>query len=380
MSTQTQNKPVVRTGKKELREWLQGEEFKRELSATLPRTMSPERFVRIAFQATYRVPDLLKCSQESFFNCLLQLSALGLEPDGRRAHLIPFGDVCTLVIDYKGIKEVVRRNKDVTSMHGDVVGDNDEFELRYGTRGILDHKPNLRDRGKIYCAYSWVKLPNGDEEYDVMSIDEIEVIRKRSRSPNKGPWVTDWNEMAKKTVFRRHAKGLPLSPETREALDRDDDADSLTDQERFNSAAPARASVMGRPQRRIPLAPENEADNDESISKGSATSEESPKAPAGDDKPAGAAAPLPEEYPTGVIDLPLSQPPPSLQSQVAKKLTEAGFSVVDLLRLMKPLRLAPKDAQSLDDIADNHLIRVLQDWQNCLARLTQEREAAQGAP
>ncbi len=37
------------------------------------------------------------------------------------------------------------------------------------------------------------------------------------------PWESDWGEMAKKTVFRRCSKWLTLSPEIREAAERDDD-------------------------------------------------------------------------------------------------------------------------------------------------------------
>ncbi len=58
-----------------------------------------------------------------------------------------------------------------------------------------------------------------------MSKDEVEAIRKRSRSGSSGPWVTDWNEMAKKTVFRRHSKWLPLSPDLRDAIEKDEDVD-----------------------------------------------------------------------------------------------------------------------------------------------------------
>ena len=40
---------------------------------------------------------------------------------------------------------------------------------------------------------------------------EIELIRSRGRAKDNGPWVTDWNEMAKKTVFRRLSKWLRSS-------------------------------------------------------------------------------------------------------------------------------------------------------------------------
>src|SRR5262249_21532038 len=205
----TQNKPATPT----IRGWLQTDEFRAQIAHSLPLAMraNATRFARIALTATFKQPKLLECTQQSLFNCLLRLSELGIEPDGRRAHLIPFGKECTLIIDYKGISELVRRNGEVAHIHCDVIGENDEFDYQFGTGGRLHHKPNLHDRGRIWAAYSYVRLKDGTEEFDVMGVAEIEHVRKRSRAANDGPWVTDWNEMAKKTVFRRHAKMLPLS-------------------------------------------------------------------------------------------------------------------------------------------------------------------------
>ncbi len=227
----TDQKAVAKTTpKNSIRDLLQGDEFKRQVSKVLPRTITPERFARVALTATFRNPRLLECSRESLLQCLMDLSSMGLEPDGRRAHLIPFKDKngvyqCSLIIDYKGIAELVRRHGDVAHIHCDVVGANDEFQCRFGTGGKLEHTPAINDRGRIYCAYSYVRLKDGAEEYDVMNLEDIERIRSRSRSGHdeKAPWTTDWNEMAKKTVFRRHSKTLPLSPELRDAIERDDE-------------------------------------------------------------------------------------------------------------------------------------------------------------
>ena len=89
-----------------------------------------------------RNPKLMQCSRDTFFRCLLDLSAMGLEPDGRQAHLIPRknktgGLDCTLIIDYKGIKEMLYRNGDIVDEHSDVVGDLDLFEYEYGTNKHL---------------------------------------------------------------------------------------------------------------------------------------------------------------------------------------------------------------------------------------------------
>ena len=60
-----------------------------------------------------------------------------------------------------------------------------------------------------------------------MTMDEVRAIKDRSPAGKSGPWVTDFNEMGKKTVMRRHSKRLPLSAEFRDAVDKD--FDSLPD-------------------------------------------------------------------------------------------------------------------------------------------------------
>jgi len=365
MTSQTdQSLSRAPSAKAELRDWLQSEHFKRDLAATLPKFMEPDKFIKIAFQATFRQPKLLSCTKESFFNCLLQLAAMGLEPDGRRAHLIPYKDVCTLIVDWKGIAELLRRNKDVVAMHADVVGLNDHFEVRFGTRGILDHEPNLRDRGEIYCAYSWVRLPDGTEEYDVMNKEEIESIRKRSKSANDGPWVTDTYEMWKKTVFRRHSKRLPLSPQTRDALERETDGDALTEQERFAHATPVvSASVMGGFPRRRGRPPKSEQDTPATMPLERAESPQEPsEGSEGSDVPAGA----PET------------PKTDLHIQVEELLEQSDFSQAELLGLLKKVRLAQPEVQTLKQCTPHALSYCLGNWNSALGRMREAR--AQAAP
>lgn len=186
-----------------------------------PRHLSAERFLRIANTAMTRVPKLKQCTVSSFWNCLIQLSAVGLEPDGRNAHLIPYKDVCTLIIDYKGIVTCVRRSGEVSDIHADVVCENDVFEFNMGK--VTKHIRDLRKpRGEMYAAYSYVKFKDGTESYEVMSKEEIDKIRNRSPAGKSGPWVTDYNEMAKKTCFRRQSKWLPFSSEIIRVIEADD--------------------------------------------------------------------------------------------------------------------------------------------------------------
>lgn len=197
------------------------ENVQTQIARALPSHLTSDRFLRVATTALSRVPKLADCTPDSFMRCLLDLSALGLEPDGRRAHLIPYGKECTLVLDYKGIVELVRRSGEVVDIHCDVVCENDVFHEDLGQ--VVTHSINRREpRGKVFAAYSRVRLKDGSTSCEVMSRDEVEAIRKRSKAGSSGPWVSDWNEMAKKTVFRRHSKWLPLSSELRDHVERDD--------------------------------------------------------------------------------------------------------------------------------------------------------------
>lgn len=217
-----------------LRQHLEGDAFKDAVQKALPKHMTPDRFIRVALTAMNRTPKLRDCTQSSFLNSLLTLSQLGLEPDGRRAHLIPYENrrlgvvECQLIVDWKGLSELIYRSGIVSTLHADVVRRGDDFQYSMGV--LTRHIPAFlrsdapSEAGDVYAVYAMATMKDGSQKTEVMSRDEIEAIRKRSRAGQSGPWVTDWNEMAKKTAFRRLSKWLPLSPELRNAVEADDDA------------------------------------------------------------------------------------------------------------------------------------------------------------
>src|SRR5690606_18079652 len=57
------------------------------------------------------------------------------------------------------------------------------------------------------------------------TVEEIEAIRRAAPSANSPAWKNHFGEMAKKTVFRRLAKMLPLSTEAQNAVGLADAAD-----------------------------------------------------------------------------------------------------------------------------------------------------------
>jgi recombination protein RecT len=214
---------------KTLKAWLQTDTIKSEIAKVLPKHMTAERMARVAINALTRTPKLNECTQESFFRCLLDLSQWGLEPNGRDAHLIPYGKECTLILDYKGLATLAYRSGKVKLIHSDVIREGDIFFYSLGE--VREHvswawrtdaeKPE--QPGKVIGAYCLVKMEGDVVKCEVMTMDEVLAIKSRSRSGNSGPWQTDFNEMAKKTVFRRVSKWLPLSPELVDAMQKDDD-------------------------------------------------------------------------------------------------------------------------------------------------------------
>lgn len=247
----SQKKPAT------IRDLIGGDQFRQQVALALPRHMTPERFTRVALTALNRTPKLADCSRESLFQCLLDLSAMGLEPDGRRAHLIPYGDKCTLVIDYKGKVELLMRSGEVSSIHADTVCAADTFEYNLGE--ITQHKIDFRKpRGDVFAVYCIVKLKDGTTKAEVMSKDDVEAVRARSRSGKSGPWVTDWSEMAKKTVFHRCSKWLPLSPELRDKLEKDDEFQPIDVDATVEDVTTSRP-VFKRREKKIEAAPTEQA-------------------------------------------------------------------------------------------------------------------------
>lgn len=234
----------------DLRQIITGEKMKQQFAAALPQHLSADRFCRIALTALTRTPKLADCTQESLMRCLLDLSAYGIEPDGRRAHLIPYGNQCTLILDWKGLAELAMRSGIIAKLHADIVCENDSFDYNLGE--VTKHEINWKQpRGEPYAAYAMARTKDGALFFAVMTKDEIEKIRDSSQgyraalkyNKTDSPWMITPGEMWKKTAFRRLAKWLPLSAEFRDAVDKEDDYQ------------PETRDVTPKPARAVPIDP-----------------------------------------------------------------------------------------------------------------------------
>ena len=189
---------------------------KDSISQLVPEHLTAERLMRIAVNCVAKTPALQNCTPASLMQCVLAAAELGLEPGGAlgQFYLVPFGQVATPVIGYRGLLELARRSGQISSIRSVVVYAKDLFKLTEGIEQTIVHERYLGgDAGPLVYVYAVAKLKDGSVQVEVMSRAQVDAVRARSRSSNNGPWVTDYEEMAKKTVFRRLAKWLPLSSE-----------------------------------------------------------------------------------------------------------------------------------------------------------------------
>ncbi|WP_044894819.1 recombination protein RecT [Bacillus alveayuensis] len=199
-----------------------------EIEKALPKHMDADRMARIALTTIRTNPKLLECSVPSLLGAVMQAAQLGLEP-GLIGHcyLVPFKNGKTgqsdvqFIIGYKGMIDLARRSGNIESIYAHAVYSNDTFEYEYGLHPKLVHKPAMTDRGEFIGAYAVAHFKDGGYQFEFMPKEEIEKRRKRSKAANAGPWVTDYEEMAKKTVIRHMWKYLPISIEIQQQAAQD---------------------------------------------------------------------------------------------------------------------------------------------------------------
>ncbi len=204
------------------------EKSRDSIAAALPKHLTVERLSRVALGELRTNPKLLECNPASLMSAIVKASQLGLEVGSAMGHayLVPYKTECTLIIGYRGMIALARRSGEIQSITARVVYARDTFELEYGLEEKLRHIPSTdEDPGPVTHVYAVAKLRDGGIQYEVMTRAEVEAIRKRSRAGQYGPWVTDWSEMARKTVMRRLFKYLPMSIEMADAMSAEADDD-----------------------------------------------------------------------------------------------------------------------------------------------------------
>lgn len=214
-----------------------------KIEAVMPKHMSSERLYQITISAINHEPKLMQCDVTTLLSCVMKCSALGLEPsavDGLgRAYILPFQNKKTrkmeanFILGYIGMIELARRSGQIKDISAHAVYKGDYFEYEFGLNENLVHRPSGKKRGeseKPTHVYMVAHFVDGGHHMEVMTYEEVEKARKRSKAANNGPWVTDFDAMALKTVVRRSFKFLPVSIEAQSAVAADETSGGFTTQ------------------------------------------------------------------------------------------------------------------------------------------------------
>lgn len=185
-------------------------------------SISFEKEAGFATQSLMNNPYLLDIAmgnRQSLIDSVTNIAAIGisLNPATKQAYLVPRDKKVCLDISYMGLIDLAVTSGSIKWAQAAIVKQNDNFILN-GVDKAPTHQYNAFDtnRGEITGAYVVVKTQDGDYLTHTMPIKDIEAIRNRSVAYkaylNKKvtcPWVTDFEEMAKKTVIKQASKLWP---------------------------------------------------------------------------------------------------------------------------------------------------------------------------
>lgn len=211
-----------------------------QIEGALPRYMKGEadRLIKRALITFSRTPALHECTPASFIRCVVQAAEYGFAIDGVLCYAVPFNNKveepgkqvrwekqCQFMPSYKGLVAVARKGGQIAEIYGDTVCTNDIWSYTRTLAGdVLEHVPPLGPRGDVIGCYVIVILPNGLRRAEVMNLEEINHVRQKSKASGNGPWVSDFSEMARKTVVKRALKMYADDPGLIDLLDSDDRA------------------------------------------------------------------------------------------------------------------------------------------------------------
>jgi recombination protein RecT len=162
-------------------------------------------------------------NRQSVVDAVTNIAAIGisLNPAKKQAYLVPRGGKICLDISYMGLLDLAIDSGSIMWGRSEVVYSNDRFTLNgFDKEPEHGYEPFDTNRGEMVGVYVVVKTAIGDYLTTTMPVSEVDAIKQRSESGKKGsgPWKTDYNEMAKKTVIKRAYKMWPKTERLAQAI------------------------------------------------------------------------------------------------------------------------------------------------------------------
>lgn len=200
-------------------------------AALVDRSLSFEREAGFALQILGNNDYALKTAmsnRQSVINAVTNVAAIGisLNPALKLAYLVPRDGMICLDLSYMGLVHIAIDSGSIKWAQGEVVYASDVFRrVGYDRPPVHEYDAFSTERGEVRGVYVVAKTVDGDYLTTTMNVDQVNDIRDRSSAwkawvekKRKCPWVTDWEEMAKKTVIKRAYKSWPKTDRLAEAI------------------------------------------------------------------------------------------------------------------------------------------------------------------
>lgn len=174
--------------------------------------------------------SLKSASNESIYAAAMKAAVLNLpiEPSLGRAYLVPYKGQAQFQLGYKGLIELAQRSGQYKNINAGIVyksqliSYNPLFEEL-----ILDFS---KPQDEIVGYFAAFKLLNGFEKVSFWTVEKVTAHGKKfSKSFASGPWKTDFDAMAQKTILKDIlSKYGPLSVEMQKAIDEDNQDSTIS--------------------------------------------------------------------------------------------------------------------------------------------------------
>lgn len=191
------------------------------LEGALAGRIDTDRFIRAAVTSFRTTPELAKCEPSTVLGSLFLAAQIGLEVGGPQGHasIVPFKGQAQLIIEYRGYIELFYRSG-ARKVECFVVRQGDEFKQWSSAKSGKDYHfvPLDDDTSRpLTGVVAQVMTAQGDVIFEYMSKAQVD-----RRKTGTAVWRNWYDEMALKTVIRRLAKTVRLSPDLAQAAASDE--------------------------------------------------------------------------------------------------------------------------------------------------------------
>jgi recombination protein RecT len=178
------------------------------------------QFVTSALSAVNSNALLQKATPKSVYMAVMTAATLDLpiNPNLGFAYIVPYKGDAQFQMGYKGFIQLAQRSGQFKTISAAPIYDGQLVEENPLTGFVFDFKAKKSDVIVGYAAY--FELLNGFQKTYFMTKKQVEVhAKKYSKTFSNGPWASDFDGMAQKTVIKLLlSKFAPLSIEMQKAI------------------------------------------------------------------------------------------------------------------------------------------------------------------